>query len=102
MPRSWPSQPEQRHSIYINGKKVAGTKKDPHSWEITREYKIPNSAIKFGEDNLIAICVEAYSSGRIYVKDEDLCMKADVDSQYSPDYIENHPDGDSPFRYMKW
>ena len=89
-------------SIYINGKKVAGTKKDPHSWEITREYKIPNSAIKFGEDNLIAICVEAYSSGRIYVKDEDLCMKADVDSQYSPDYIENHPDGDSPFRYMKW
>jgi hypothetical protein len=88
--------------VYINGKKVAGTVKEPHSWKIIREYKIPNSAIKFGENNLIAICVEAYSSGRIYVKDEDMCMRVDGDKPYSPDYIENHPDGDSPFRYMKW
>ena len=88
--------------LYVNGKKVAGTKNHPESWKIIREYKIPNNAVKFGDYNTLAIRIEPYSSGRIYVSDEDFFIGIKGDSAYSPDYIENHPDGDSPFRYMKW
>ena len=89
-------------ALYVNGKKVAETKTHPESWKKIREYDIDGSAVEYGKLNTFAIYVDPYSSGRFYLRDEDFFISAKFDWAYSHDYIENHPDGDSPFRYMKW
>lgn len=89
-------------SVYLNGKQIAKTPKHPDTWTKYRFYEIPQDALNFGGNNVLAVRVEPYSSGRIWAKDSELYIKADIASPYSKDYIDNQTDGDNPFRYLKW
>lgn len=89
--------------LFVNGKRVAATKKHPQSYLQERIYEIPFDAVVFGGNNIFALRVEPYSSGRVcWSSQVPLYLNAELGGQYSPDYIEDHPDGDNPFRYMKW
>gem|GEM_PF-6865966 len=89
--------------LFVNGKRAAATKKHPQSYLQERIYEIPFDAVVFGGNNIFALRVEPYSSGRVcWSSQVPLYLNAELGGQYSPDYIEDHPDGDNPFRYMKW
>ncbi|MEM1210718.1 MAG: sugar-binding domain-containing protein [Planctomycetota bacterium] len=96
-------------TVFINGQKIGSTglEADAH-WSVPRQYRVPATLLKAGENQLRIRIFDRFGSGGVMAKDASTLRLIDVSllgthrGMYHPDYRTKFDYGDDPYRYYRW